>query len=147
MDEEAALSCVTNTTYNMSSQVKFPQLIKGKYNDTFILLTVMILKIKSFKVFLSLQDQASCWAIGKRVLSVSERLWRIRLHTVPPKEARPESVISMIISETFCLRSKMLQQIWQLEECILYNSRQHFLKCPHISRHWPPTHIPKQLPI
>lgn len=60
MDEEAALSCVTNTTYNVSSQVKFPQLIKGKYNDTFILLTVMILKIKSFKVFLSLQDQASC---------------------------------------------------------------------------------------
>lgn len=60
MDEEAALSCVTNTTYNVSSQVKFPQLIKGKYKDAFILVTVMILKIKSFKVFLSLQDQASC---------------------------------------------------------------------------------------
>lgn len=58
-DEEAVLSSVTNTTYNMSSQVKFPQLVEGKNKDAFILLTVMFLKIKSFKVFLALQEQAS----------------------------------------------------------------------------------------
>lgn len=126
MDEEAALSSVTNTRYNMSPQVNFLQLVKG--NTRMPLYSwLVVIKIKSFNIFLALQEQASL--TSHRQESQSYLPQKGSDHMEPAKgRALREGVITMLINETVCLSSKMLQEIWHLKECILCNSRQHFLK-------------------
>lgn len=126
MDEEAALSSVTNTWYNKSLQVNFLQVVKG--NTRMPLYSwLVVLKIKSFKFFLALRSKPLSLAIGRRV-NLSYLPQKGSDHMEPAKELSPERVISTLINETVCSSSKMLQRIWHLKECIFCNSRQHFLK-------------------
>ena len=125
MDEEAALSSVTNTRYNKSLQVNFLQLVKG--NTRMPLYSwLVVLKMKFFQFFLALQEQVS--PTSHRQESQSYLLQKGSDHMEPAEELSPERVISMLINETVCSSSKMLQRIWHLKECIFCNSRQHFLK-------------------